>query len=119
MKYSPKPSVRSRVQELPIVTATELKNSTADVFDKVSKSGAVAITRHDKARAVLLTVEQYDALTQSDLPDLDDLKREYQHMLDDMQKPEQREAGRQAFNATPEELSAAGLAYMKAERGLE
>lgn len=118
MKYSPKPSSSSRIQELPTVTATELKNSTADVFDQVSKSGAVAVTRHDKPRAVLLTVEQYAALTQSEIPGLDGLKHEYQKMLDDMQKPEQREAGRRFFEATPEELGAAGLAYMKKERGL-
>jgi antitoxin Phd len=118
MNYSSKSVPNSRIQELPTVTATELKNSTADVFDQVSKTGAVAITRHDKPRAVLLTVDQYAALTQSALPGLDGLKREYEQMLDDMQKPEQREAARRAFNATPEELGATGLAYMKAERGL-
>jgi len=46
-----------RVQELPTVTATELKHSTADVLDQVHAGKALAVARHDKPRAVLISVE--------------------------------------------------------------
>ncbi len=99
-----------RVSEMPTITATELKNATADVFEKVSARRAVAITRHDKPRAVLLSVEQYEALT-GNRPDLlEDLHAKYRRMLDAMQGPEQRAAADRAFNATPEELGEAALA---------
>jgi len=98
-----------RVQELPTVTATQLKQSTADVLDQVSAGKPVAITRHDKARVVLISVEQYNELISDQSHLLSDLKTEYRTMLDEMQSPEQKEAALRAFNATPEELGAAAV----------
>ena len=98
-----------RVQELPTITATELKNATADVFEQVATKQAVAITRHEKPRAVLLSVEQYEALT-GQRPDwLEELHEEYRGMLDRMQGPEQRAAADKLFQATPQELGEAAL----------
>lgn len=99
----------SRVFELPSVTATSLKNSTADVFDQVSARGAIAITRHEKPRAVLLSVEEYEGLVGPVLPGLDKLKAEYRDMLKQMQSPKQKAAARRLFEATPEELGAAAV----------
>jgi len=107
-----------RVQELPTITATELKNATADVFEQVATKQAVAITRHEKPRAVLLSVEQYEALT-GQRPDwLEQLHEEYRGMLDRMQGPEQRAIADKLFQATPEELGEAALwaAQQKAKR---
>jgi antitoxin Phd len=99
-----------RVQELPTITATELKNATADVFDQVAAKQAIAITRHEKPRAVLLSVEKYEALTGQHNPDwLEKLHEEYRGLLDRMQGPEQRAAAERAFNATPEELGEAAV----------
>jgi prevent-host-death family protein len=98
-----------RVQELPTITATELKNATADVFEQVAAKQAVAITRHEKPRAVLLSVEQYEALT-GQRPDwLEQLHEEYRGMLDRMQGPEQRAIADKLFQATPQELGEAAL----------
>lgn len=105
------PADRSlRVEEMPSVTATELKNKTADVFDLVVAKRAVAIKRHDKPRAVLLSMEEYAALTGGGEPLwLEEMKAEYRDMLDKMQTPEQKAASIRAFNATPEELGEAAL----------
>jgi len=99
-----------RLQELPTVTATELKHSTADVLDQVSAGKAVAITRHDKPRAVLISLEQYKELTGNQSGWLEDLQTEYRGMLDRMQEPEQKAAARRAFNATPEKMGKAAVA---------
>ena len=98
-----------KVEELPPVAATTLKNSTADVLDQVAARGAVAITRHDKPRAVLLSIGEYERLTgvPSDL--LNELHEEYQGMLEAMQSPEQKAAAERLFEATPEELGAAAV----------
>ena len=105
------PSIPSpRVAEMPTISATELKNATADVFEQVASRRAVAITRHDKPRAVLLSVEQYEALTGQQNPDwLEKLHEEYRGMLDRMQGPEQRAAAEKLFKATPEGLGEAAL----------
>ncbi len=102
-----KPS--ARVRELPMVTATELKNSTADVIEQVAARRAIAITRHDKPRAVLVSIEEYEALTGQDPEWLEGLKQKYQGLLDSMQGPEQRSAAERLFQATPEELGAAAV----------
>ena len=99
-----------RVAEMPTISATELKNATADVFEQVAARRAVAITRHDKPRAVLLSVEQYEALAGQQNPDwLEKLHEEYRGLLDRMQGPEQRAAAEKLFKATPEELGEAAL----------
>ena len=109
-----------RVAEMPTISATELKNATADVFEQVAARRAVAITRHEKPRAVLLSVEQYEALTGQQNPDwLEKLHEEYRGLLDRMQGPEQRAAAEKLFKATPEELGEAAVwaAQQKAKGG--
>jgi prevent-host-death family protein len=98
-----------RVQELPTITATELKNATADVFEQVAAKQAIAITRHEKPRAILLSVEQYEALAGQRPEWLEKLHEEYRGMLDRMQGPEQRAGAEKLFRATPEELGQAAL----------
>ncbi len=112
-KYTVSTHASLKVQELPPVTATALKNSTADVLDQVAAHGAVAITRHDKPRAVLLSVEQYEHLTGAQSNLLNELHEEYRDMFERMQKPEQKAAAKRAFNATPEELGRAAVAAAK------
>ena len=98
-----------RIQELPTITATELKNSTADVFEQVAAKQAIAITRHEKPRAILLSVEQYEALAGQRPEWLEKLHEEYRGMLERMQGPEQRAGAEKLVRATPEELGQAAL----------
>ncbi len=98
-----------KVEELPPVTATALKNSTADVLDQVVTQGAVAIMRHDKPRAVLVSIEQYERMTSVENSLLNELQAEYRGMLEKMQEPEQKAAAKRLFEATPEELGAAAV----------
>ena len=107
--YQPPTTTVPRVQELPTITATELKNSTADVFEQVAAKQAIAITRHEKPRAILLSVEQYEALTGQRPEWLEKLHGEYRGMLERMQGPEQRAGAEKLFRATPEELGQAAL----------
>jgi len=102
-----------KVREMPPVTATALKNYTADVLEQVSKHGAVAITRHDKPRAVLIPIELYEQLTGGGDDWLAELKMEYMGLLEEMQDPVQKAGAERAFNATPEELSRAAVAPVK------
>ena len=108
--YTNPSSPAPRIAEMPAISATELKNATADDFEQVAARRAVAITRHDKPGAVLLSVEQYEAMTGQQNPVwLEKLHEEYRGLLDCMQRPEQRTAAERAFNATPEELGEAAL----------
>ena len=107
--YSSKSNASARVRELPVVTATELKNSTAEVIEQVAARRAVAITRHDKPRAVLLSIEEYESLTRQEPDYFAGLMQTYRGMLDLMQGPEQRAAADKLFQATPDELGSAAV----------
>jgi prevent-host-death family protein len=86
-----------------------LKNSTADVLDQVAVQGAVAITKHDKPRAVLLSIEHYERLTGAKSNLLNELQAEYRSVQEKMQEPAQKAAAKRLFEATPEELGAAAV----------
>ncbi len=108
-KYTTSPHASLKVNELPAVTATALKNSTSDVLDQVSAEGAVAITKHNKPRAILISVAQYEGMRGTESNLLNELQAEYRGMLEKMQEPEQKAAAKRLFEATPEELGAAAV----------
>ena len=41
------------------VPATRLKNEFGTIFEQAIRSGAIAITKHDTARAILISVEEF------------------------------------------------------------
>ena len=50
---------RSERHEVSSITATEAKNEFGRILEKVMKGGMVVITRHDTAKAVLISVDQF------------------------------------------------------------
>lgn len=91
--------------EVPSVTATDAKNEFGRVLETVKEKGAVAITRHDAAKAVLLSVEEYNALVAAQgKTDLDALSGEFDALLERMQTHGARRGMRAAFDASPGEL---------------
>jgi antitoxin Phd len=104
---------RGELVDVPAVAATQLKNGVAAVLEQVMRGGAVAITRHEAPKAVLIGYEEFLALTRDRTPMLNDLAAEYDVLLARMQTPAARKAMAAAFNATPVEL---GRAAVKAAR---
>jgi prevent-host-death family protein len=103
--------------EFETVTATEAKNSFGAVLDRViAERGIVAITKHDEIRAVLLSLPQYEALLAGQRDPLSDLEVEFESLLERMQTPKARAAGRALFGATPARLGRAAVAS-KRRRG--
>jgi len=99
--------------DVPAIDATRFKNELARVLEQVMRGGAVAITRHDAPKAVLLDYEEFLALTRDRTPVLNELAAEYDVLLERMQTPAARKAVANAFNATPEQM---GKAAVKAAR---
>jgi prevent-host-death family protein len=95
------------------VTATYAKNEFGRVLETAIERGAVAITRHGQTKAVLLSVDEFNALAGSRHDDLDALDAEFDALLDEMQRPTARAALQQAFEAGPARL---GKAALKAAR---
>ncbi len=95
---------------LPAFTATVAKNEFGRVLDAAIENGAVAITRHDAPKAVLMSMATYDALTGAGARSLDVLTEEFDALLAQMQTPKARRGMTRAFNATPSQLGQAAVA---------
>ena len=99
--------------DIPTVAATQVKNEFGAILDKATHRGAVAITRHDTPKAVLLSYEEFQSLVQVRARTLDNLGAEFDDLLDRMQSPKAKKAMGAAFNASPAKL---GRAAVKAAR---
>ena len=95
------------------VPATRLKNAFASVLDQVVRGGPVAITRHDSAKAILISVDEFDALVNQRASSLDALGAQFDGLLARMQTTKSKKGMDSAFNASPQVL---GRAAVKAAR---
>jgi antitoxin Phd len=102
-----------KLVDVPTVTASRLKNEFGTVFEQAALGGAVVITKHNTPRAVLLSYAEFEALTESATPALNDLSERFDELLATMQTPKAKAGVAAAFDATPEEL---GTAAVKAAR---
>jgi prevent-host-death family protein len=89
------------------ITATEAKNAFGRVLDTALSRGVVAITKREKVRAVVLSLEAYDALRQSSSRMLAGLESEFDALVTGMQTPKARAAGDALFAAKPAGLGRA------------
>ena len=104
---------RGDLIDVPCVAATKVKNEFGAILDRATHGGAVAITRHDKPKAVLLSYDEFDSLVQARSNTLDNLGTEFDTLLARMQTPKARKGMRTAFNASSTQL---GRAAVKAAR---
>ena len=101
---------RGQLVEVESVSATAAKNSLGAVLQKAQTQGAVAITQRNKPRAVVLSMDEFEAMV-ARLPDeLGTLREEFDALVTRAQKPGARAAGRALFKATPAELGRAAVA---------
>ena len=99
--------------DVPTVAATRFKNEFGAIFEQAALGGAVAITKHNTPKAVLLSYAEFEALTKASTPALDDLSDQFDQLLERMQTSQAKSAMVSAFDATPEQL---GRAAVKAGR---
>jgi antitoxin Phd len=99
--------------DIPTVAATRVKNEFGAILEKATHGGAVAITRHDAPKAVLLSYEEFESLVQVRSRTLENLGAEFDDLLNRMQTPKAKKGMDSAFHASPAKL---GRAAIKAAR---
>jgi antitoxin Phd len=99
--------------DVPTVAATRFKNEFGTIFEQAALGGAVAITKHNTPKAVLLSYAEFEALTRAAVPELDELTDEFDDLLELMQTSTSKAAMASAFDATPQQL---GRSAVKAAR---
>ena len=95
------------------VTATDVKNEFGRVLEKVIQGGIVVITKHDEPKAVLLSVREFNALTNANRIKLDTLSGEFDALLARMQTPAARAGMKAAFDASPKQMGKAAVALAR------
>lgn len=89
------------------VAASEAKNQFGQVLEAALRDGAVVITKHDTPKAVLLSIEELEAIAARSR--LDTLAREFDAKYARMQQPGFDKALDSAFGASPKQLGAAAV----------
>ena len=102
--------------DIPTVAATKVKNEFGSVLEQATHGGAVAITRHETPKAVLLSYREFQALVDGQSPTLDRLTDEFDTLLDRMQTTKAKRGADTAFRATPKKLAQAALAAARKEQ---
>lgn len=97
-------NARGELVELEAVPATRLKNGPASIIDAVAAGKAVAITRHNSARAVIISYEDFQELARAREPSLGALTAEFDRMLAGMQARKAKASLAAALESSPEEL---------------
>ncbi|MGH7874584.1 MAG: type II toxin-antitoxin system Phd/YefM family antitoxin [Candidatus Binatia bacterium] len=100
--------------DIPTVRATQVKNEFGAILEKATRGGAVAITRHDTPKAVLLSYEEFESLVQVQSRTLENLGAEFDELLDRMQTPQAKKRMESAFHASPAKLGRAATRAAKA-----
>jgi len=68
------------------------------------------ITKHDAPKAVLISVNEFNALSRANRVKLDTLSGEFDELLARMQTPASRVGMKAAFDASPKQLGKAAVA---------
>ena len=92
------------------VTATDAKKEFARMLEMVIQGGVVVITKHDAPKAVLLSVDEFNALAHAPSLKLDALSGQFDALLARMQTPKARAGMKAVFAASPKQLGRAAVA---------
>ena len=95
------------------VTASEAKSEFGRVLEMAIQGGAVVITRHAAPKAVLISVESFNALSGATDTTLDTLSQEFDALLVRLQTPDSRRGMKAAFAASGKQLGRAAVAVAR------
>ena len=102
--------------DIPAIAATKVKNEFGAILEQANHGGAVAITRHDTPKAVLLSYEEFVSLVKVRARTLDDLGAAFEQLLAGMQTSKARKGVDAAFKASPVELGRAAVNAARKDR---
>lgn len=91
------------------VSATDAQNNFGEVLTRVARDGRVFITRYRRPEAVVLSMQEYQALTGQEPVDLGALEREFEKMVAHMQSSAQRAATDAFFGMSGPDLGKAAV----------
>ena len=107
--------LREQLGSLTTMRASDAKNQFGQALDSALSGRAVLITKHDQPKAILMSIEEFDAMTMRQRK-LDALSAEFDAMYARMQTPESKAGVDRFLAAKPEDFGAAAVEAAKAKR---
>ena len=104
---------RGELIDAPQYTASEAKHKFGQLLDAALRTGPVTITKQHKPTAVLISLEDYRALTQAEDRTLAVLSAEFDRRFAVMQAPGAAAAMQRAFDTPVTRLGAFAAASLK------
>lgn len=104
---------RGQAVEATSVSATKAKNEFGRLLESVLRGEFIVITKHADPKAVLISVDEFNALTQAPAAALDTLSDEFDALLARMQTRKARRGLKAAFDASPKDLGRAAVAALR------
>lgn len=87
-----------------VVTATDAQNEFGRILDQAGRDQDIVITRHNVARAVLVSINRYREMRGAGGAMLNSLTDEFDALFARMQEPSVREGTMRGIKATPAEM---------------
>jgi len=109
-RVAPFRNSRGETLEPSSVSASEAKSEFGRVLEMAIQGGAVVITKHDSPKAVLISVENFNALSGAAETKLDTLSQDFDALLARMQTSKARHGMKAAFAASGKRLGKAAVA---------
>lgn len=97
-------------------SAADAKNQFGQVLETAIAGDTVAITKYGEVKAIMISVEEYESLSQDPRQKLNMLTEHFDAMLAGMQTEEARRGMREAFEASPEEMGRTAVAVARRKR---
>lgn len=107
---------RGELVDLERITATRLKNEPGSVLDQAATGRAVVVTKHAAPRVVILSFQDFEALTRGCESSLGELEGRFDDLLAKMQTRQAKKGVAAAFNASPELLGRTAVAAARKAR---
>jgi prevent-host-death family protein len=104
---------RAQLVDTPQFTASEAKHNFGQLLDTALRAGPVTITKQRKPTAVLISLDDYKALTQVEDRALAALAAEFDRRFESMQAPGAAAAMQRAFDTPEEKLGAFAAASLR------
>lgn len=94
-------------------TATEAKNEFGRLLEQAIQGTTVLITKHDSPRAVLISIDHFQALQEAPHANLNTLTEQFDTLLERMQSPKARRGMAAAFGAANKQLGKAAVSAVR------
>lgn len=104
---------RGEMVDAPQFTASEAKHNFGQLLETALRAGPVSITKQRKPTAMLLSLEDYQRLTQFEDGTLATLAAEFDRRYEAMQAPGAAAAMQRAFDTPAEQLGAFAAASVR------